>query len=108
MTDSHTAALLAALESDTTLEAAGPFLKIAAEYYAKTRTGEGPVSTALTPAAIAARFDEPLPMGLKPLADVATRIERDVMSDVNRLTHPNCIWGTRSRRRSRRPCGRRW
>jgi len=88
MTDPRTAELLAALESDTTLDAAGPFMKIAADYFAQTRTGEGPVSTALTPAAIAARFDEPLPMGLKPLADVAARIERDVMSDVNRLMHP--------------------
>ncbi|MEX2182509.1 MAG: pyridoxal-dependent decarboxylase [Gemmatimonadaceae bacterium] len=88
MTDPRTAELLAALESDTTLEAAGPFLKIAADYFAQTRTGEGPVSTALSPAAIAARFDEPMPMGLKPLADVAARIERDVMPDVNRLMHP--------------------
>ena len=46
------------------------------------------MSTALTPEAIRARFDEPLPMGLKPLAEVAARIERDVMPDVNRLSHP--------------------
>ncbi len=88
MTDPRTAELLAALESDTTLEAAGPFMKIAADHYANTRSGEGPVSTALDATAIAARFDEPLPMGLKPLAEVAARIERDVMPDVNRLTHP--------------------
>ena len=88
MTDPRTAELLAALESDTTLDAAGPFMRIAAGHFAKTRTGDGPVSTALTPAAIRARFDEPLPMGLKPLAEVAARIERDVMPDVNRLSHP--------------------
>lgn len=88
MTDARTQELLAALESDTSLEAGGPFLKIAADYFARTRSGDGPVSTALDAAAIAARFDEPLPMGLKPLAEVAARVERDVMSDVNRLMHP--------------------
>ncbi len=86
--DEALATLLAALESDTSLEAGGPFLKIAADHFAQTRTGDGPVSTALDAKAIAARFDEPLPMGLKPLADVAARIERDVMRDVNRLSHP--------------------
>lgn len=86
--DAATAGLLAALESDTTLDAAGPFMRIAAEHFATTRTGEGPVSTALTPEAIAARFDEPLPMGMRPLAEVAARIERDVMPNVNRLSHP--------------------
>lgn len=47
MTDPRTAELLAALESDTTLAAAGPFMRIAAEHFAKTRAGDGPVSTAL-------------------------------------------------------------
>ena len=86
--DAVTAELLAALESDMSLDAAGPFMRIAAKYFANTRTGEGPVSTPLTPADLAARFDEPMPMGLKPLPEVAARIERDVMPDVNRLMHP--------------------
>lgn len=88
VTDPRTAALLAALESDTTLEAGGPFLKVAADYFARTRTGEGPVSTPRDRAEIAARFDEPLPMGMRPLAEVVARIERDVMPDVNQLMHP--------------------
>jgi L-2,4-diaminobutyrate decarboxylase len=88
MTDARTAELLAALESDMTLEAGGPFLKIAADYFAQTKTGEGPVSTLLDKQTLAARFDEPMPMGIKPLADVVKRIETDIMPDVNRLMHP--------------------
>jgi L-2,4-diaminobutyrate decarboxylase len=88
VTDPRTAELLAALESDSTLEAGGPFLKVAADYFARTRTGDGPVSTPRDRAEIAARFDEPLPMGMRPLAEVVARIERDVMPDVNRLMHP--------------------
>jgi len=88
MPDHRTAELLAALESDTSLDAAGPFMRIAAKYFAESRTGEGPVSTPLSAAEIAARFDEVIPTGMKPLADVAARIERDVMPDVNRLMHP--------------------
>lgn len=71
-----------------TLEAGGPFLKIAADYFAQTKTGEGPVSTLLDKQTLAARFDEPMPMGIKPLADVVKRIETDIMPDVNRLMHP--------------------
>lgn len=71
-----------------TLEAGGPFLKIAADYFAQTKTGEGPVSTLHDKRTLAARFDEPMPMGIKPLADVVKRLETDVMPDVNRLMHP--------------------
>ena len=81
-------ALLRALESDATLEAGGPFLALAASHFATTRAGEGPVSTPLDARTLAARFDEPLPTGLTPLAEVVARLERDVMPDVNRLTHP--------------------
>lgn len=82
------ASLLAALEADTTLDAAGPFLRLAADYFAESRSGEGPVSTPLTRGELAARFDEPLPMGMRPLGDVVTRLERDVLHDANHLMHP--------------------
>lgn len=82
------AALLAALEADATLDAAGPFLRLAAEYFAATRAGAGPVSTPLGRPEIAARFDEPLPTGMRPLADVAARLDREVLRDANRLMHP--------------------
>jgi L-2,4-diaminobutyrate decarboxylase len=88
VTDQRIAELLGALESDMSLEAGGPFLKVAADYFARTRTGEGPVSTPRDQTEIAARFDEPIPMGMRPLADMVARIARDVMPDVNQLMHP--------------------
>ncbi len=88
MTDPKTAELLAALESDTSFDAGAQFLKIAADYFERTRSGEGPVSTKLDKRTIAARFDEPIPMRMTPLADVAKRIETDVMPDIIQLMHP--------------------
>jgi len=88
MTDPRTAELLAALEADTSFEAGAQFLKIATDYFARTRTGEGPVSTRLDKREITARFDEPIPMGIQPLGDVAARVERDVMPDIIQLMHP--------------------
>jgi L-2,4-diaminobutyrate decarboxylase len=88
MTDARTAALLAELEADMSFENGAMFTKIAADYFADTRKGEGPVSTLLDKATLAKRFAEPLPMGMKPLAEVAKRIETDIMPDVNRLMHP--------------------
>lgn len=88
MPDPSLPTLLAALESDATLEAGGPFLALAAAHFAGTRAGEGAVSTPHDARTLAARFDEPIPMGLTPLGDVVARLGRDVMPDVNRLTHP--------------------
>lgn len=88
MADADLELLLAALEDDASLEGGSPFMRLAAEHFARTRTGEGPVSTRHTPAELTARFDEPLPMGMHPLADVVARIEHDVLPDVNRLAHP--------------------
>jgi L-2,4-diaminobutyrate decarboxylase len=46
------------------------------------------VSTSLAPDALYARFDEPLPRAARPLDEVLARLARDVLADVNRLTHP--------------------
>ena len=59
-----------------------------ARYLAGTREGDGAVSSATDPAVLASRFDEPLPVEGRPLADVLARLERDVLPDVNRLSHP--------------------
>ncbi|HEX7240373.1 MAG TPA: pyridoxal-dependent decarboxylase, partial [Longimicrobiaceae bacterium] len=80
--------ILAELEGDTALEAGAAFLELAAGYFADTRSGDGPVSTGLAPAGIAARFDEPLPREGRPLAEVVERLRRDVLPDSNRLYHP--------------------
>lgn len=71
--------------------AAATFAAIAADYLAATRAGDGPVSTPLDAATIAQRFDEPLPRAGTPLEEVAERLRRDVVADVNRLYHPMCM-----------------
>jgi hypothetical protein len=81
-------ALLAAIEDDTGAAAAGALTRLAVEYFAATRGGEGPVSTALRPEELAARFDEPLPAAGRPLDEVVARIEADILPDCNRLCHP--------------------
>jgi L-2,4-diaminobutyrate decarboxylase len=82
------AEVLAALEQDAARDAGLPFLTLAAEYFADTRTGEGPVSSALDPAEMAARFREPVPRAGRPLEEVLERLRRDVVADANRLCHP--------------------
>ncbi len=83
--------LLADLEGDTAAEAAHAFARLIVEYFADTRSGDGRVSTARTPAEIASRFEEPLPLTGRPLADVLERLERDVLPDSNHLTHPRSM-----------------
>jgi L-2,4-diaminobutyrate decarboxylase len=80
--------ILTEIEHDTSIDAGTRFVRLVADYFAATRTGDGPVTTALTPEAIAARFDEPLPARGRPLADVVARLAADVLPDVNRLYHP--------------------
>ena len=80
--------LLAPLDADQTREAGEQFLDLVARYLAETSRGEGPVSTRLTPEELAARFDEPLPANGRPLSEVIARLEREILPDVTRLTHP--------------------
>ena len=80
--------ILSALDADSTRESGGLFLDLVARYLASTARGEGPVSTSLSPEDLARRFDEPLPREGRPLAEVVERLEREVVSDATRLTHP--------------------
>jgi L-2,4-diaminobutyrate decarboxylase len=80
--------VLAAIAADATADAARPFVELIAGYFAAASAGEGAVSSALAPAALAARFAEPLPHGGRPLADVVARLAHDVVADANRLCHP--------------------
>ena len=80
--------ILAELERDTTSEAGAQFVRLVADYFSATGRAEGPVSTALDPATIAARFAEPVPRAGRPLEDVVARLASDVLPDVNRLYHP--------------------
>lgn len=72
-------ALLAALEDDASLESGGPFLALTARHFASTASGAGPVSTGRSAAELSTRFDEPLPRGQRPLAEVVARLDRDVV-----------------------------
>jgi L-2,4-diaminobutyrate decarboxylase len=77
-----------ALDADRTAESGTRFAELIARYFAETGQGAGPVSGALSYEEGLARFDEPLPMGERPLGEVIARLERDVLADGNRLTHP--------------------
>jgi L-2,4-diaminobutyrate decarboxylase len=83
--------LLADLEREAGDDTAAAFARLVADYLAGTRSGSGRVSTALTPADLAARLDEPLPEAGRPLGEVLDRLRRDVLPDCNRLTHPRSM-----------------
>ena len=87
-TPAPTDVLPESLERDADRDVAQRFLELAIDYLAATREGSGPVSAPPSPAEIATRFDEPLPSTGRPIAEVIARLERDVISGVNRLAHP--------------------
>jgi L-2,4-diaminobutyrate decarboxylase len=76
------------LLSDESAETGAQFLGIAARYFARTRLGEGRVSTPLSPAEIAARFSEPMPADGAPVEAIVERLEREVLPDSNKFYHP--------------------
>ena len=79
------------LEEDALAPAAEAFLRVAVDYLAATRRGDGPVSTPLGPADLAKRFDEPLPRAGRPLEEVLSRLRSDVVPDSNQLCHPRAM-----------------
>jgi L-2,4-diaminobutyrate decarboxylase len=83
--------VLSDIERDAGLEVAEAFARVVARYFASTRDGGGPVSTPLTAEELARRFDEPLPPDAQSVEAVLARLERDVLPDCNRLTHPRSM-----------------
>jgi len=83
--------VLSDIERDAGLEVAEAFARVVSRYLASTRDGSGPVSTPLTAEDLARRFDEPLPRDPQSVGDVLARLERDVLPDCNRLTHPRSM-----------------
>ena len=79
------------LGADERVEAAESFARMVARYFADTRDSSGRVSTPLSPADLARRFAEPMPSQGRPLAEVLSRLEHDVLPDCNRLTHPRSM-----------------
>jgi len=80
--------ILNEIERDMAFEEGERFLRVVADYLARTRTGDGPVSTPHTPAELAARFAEPMPRVGAPLARVVERVVREIIPDSNKLYHP--------------------
>lgn len=76
------------LLSDESAETGAKFLGIAARYFARTRLGEGQVSTPLSGAEVAARFAGPMPADGTSVDEIVERLEREVLPDVNELCHP--------------------
>ena len=83
--------VLSELEEDALAPAAEAVTRIAVDYFAATRRGEGPVSTPLDAGERARRFDEPLPLKGRPLEEVVERLRGDVVADSNRLCHPRSL-----------------
>lgn len=83
--------LFDALHADAEPATARRFADLAAAWLGSARRAEGPVSTPRSAAELAARFDEPLPCGVRPLGEVLDRVERDVLADANRLAHPSAM-----------------
>ena len=83
--------VLADIERDASLEVAESFARAVCRYLAFTRSGSGSVSTALTAEELACRFNEPLPPDPHRVEEVLARLERDVLPDCNRLTHPRSM-----------------
>ncbi|RPI21684.1 MAG: aminotransferase class V-fold PLP-dependent enzyme, partial [Actinobacteria bacterium] len=83
--------VLTALEDDTDPSVGTAFARLVADYLRQTRSRSGPVSTPLSAAELAQRFDEPLPAHGRRLGEVLARLERDVLPDCNRLMHPRSM-----------------
>ena len=80
--------LLGTLETDATIDTASRLIQLAVTWLAQASAGEGAVSSLTTPTAVAARFDEPMPVQGHDLAYVEARLRDDVLRDANRLSHP--------------------
>jgi L-2,4-diaminobutyrate decarboxylase len=83
--------MLALVEGDTDRRVGMRFVDATADYFSATRDGTGPVSTRLTPAEIASRFSEAIPLDGHSIDEVVARIERDILADGNRLMHPMAL-----------------
>lgn len=86
--DTALARVLAEVAADATDTVARRFASVAADYVARAARGDGAVSTPRPSAELARRFDEPMPAAGAALDLVLARLERDVLSDANRLVHP--------------------
>jgi L-2,4-diaminobutyrate decarboxylase len=83
--------ILATLEADAQADVGRLFTDLAAEYMAQMRNRDSRVSTAHTPAGLAARFDEPMPRAGAPVHEIIARLRSEVIPDCNHLYHPRYV-----------------
>ena len=88
MTDQN---ILATLEADVEADVGRLFADLASEYMVQMRNRDSRVSTAHTPAGLAARFDEPMPRAGQPLQEIIQRLRNEVIPDCNHLYHPRYV-----------------
>lgn len=79
---------LSALAADMHEATGVRFASAISTYLTDATNGHGAVTSAHTPGDLRARFAESLPIGQRPLAEIVERIERDVLSDAIKLSHP--------------------
>src|SRR6201989_2719818 len=84
-------AILPRIESEADAAVGRAFVALAAEYFARTRSRDGRVSTPHTPSGLAARFDEALPVGGRDIDEILARLRADVIGESNRLFHPRYL-----------------
>src|SRR6266480_1848622 len=80
--------ILTELEADTSLEVGNEFAAVTARYFESTRSGKGQVSTPRSSEELARRFEEDLPVDGRPVSEIITRLEREVLADANKYCHP--------------------
>ena len=83
--------ILSLFEADCAADVGRAFVAVASEYMLQTRSRGGRVSSLHTPAGLAARFDEPLPQGSRPVEAIIRRLRSEVISDSNHLYHPHYV-----------------
>jgi L-2,4-diaminobutyrate decarboxylase len=86
-----TTEILARIEADTEAAVGRAFVTLVSEYFARTRSRDGRVSTAHTAAGLAARFDEPMPIDGKGIDEIIARIRSDIIPESNHLWHPRYL-----------------
>jgi L-2,4-diaminobutyrate decarboxylase len=83
--------ILGAIEADADVAVGRAFAEVIAAYFAGTRDIASRVSTSLSPEAIAARFDEPLPRDGHSIDSIIERLRADVIAESNHLWHPRYV-----------------
>ena len=83
--------ILDAIEADAEVAVGRAFAEVIAGYLADTRDRTSRVSTDLTPDAMAARFDEPLPRDGRSIDTIVARLRDEVVVESNHLWHPRYV-----------------